>query len=83
MQETAAMLSSLGLVLPTPAYLFGVVLFSFIGIGVFAYGRKRQRPPVKWLGLALMLYPYVTPATWALYLVGGALCAAVLFALRR
>ncbi len=82
MHEAADMLSTVGLSLPTPAYVFGVVLFSFVGIGVFAYGRKRQRRPVKWLGLALMLYPYVTPATWALYLVGGLLCGALFF-LRR
>jgi len=72
-------LQSLGLTLPSPAYIFGVLLFSFIGIGVFAYGRKRKRNAVKWIGLALMLYPYLTPTTWALYLVGGGLCAALYF----
>jgi hypothetical protein len=72
-------LQSLGLTLPSPAYIFGVLLFSFIGIGVFAYGRKHKRQPVKWIGVALMLYPYVTPATWALYLVGCGLCAALYF----
>ena len=28
----------------------------------------------KWLGLALMFYPYVVWNTWLLYLVGIALC---------
>jgi len=79
MNDYADLMQSLGLTLPTPTYIFGVLLFSFIGMGVFAYGRKRQHQPVKWIGLALMLYAYVTPTTWALYLVGGALCVALLF----
>jgi hypothetical protein len=78
MQELSE-LKSLGLTLPTPAYIFAVVLFSFIGLGVFAYGRKQSRPPIKWIGVALMLYPYVVPTTWGLYLVGGALCGALYF----
>jgi hypothetical protein len=30
---------------------------------------------MRWLGVALMLYPYVISQTWLLYGVGTALCA--------
>jgi hypothetical protein len=33
-------LQSLGLTLPTPAYLFGIILFSVIGIAAYRYGKK-------------------------------------------
>jgi hypothetical protein len=70
-------LQSLGFTLPTPAYLFGIILFSLVGYAGYRYGKKTERPTVRWLGLALMLYPYVVSATWLLYLVGGGLCAAM------
>jgi hypothetical protein len=72
-------LQSLGLTLPTPAYIAGVLIFSVLGIAAWRYGRKRQRPAVRWLGLALMLYPYVVTETWALYVVGAGLCAAIYY----
>lgn len=68
---------ALGLTLPTPAWIFGAILFSLVGIAAWYYGKARQEPRVRWLGLALMLYSYVTPATWLLYGVGIALCVAV------
>ena len=37
------------------------------------------RPRTRWLGLALMLYPYIVWQTWLLYLVGAGLCAAIVF----
>lgn len=63
--------------LPTPAYLAGLILFSVIGYAAYRYGRKAERPRVKWLGVALMLYAYATPETWQLYAVGGVLSAAL------
>ena len=68
-------LRSLGLELPTPTYIAGVILFSIVGTVAWWRGKKMQRPVVKWLGLALMLYPYATPQTWLLYSVGAVLCA--------
>jgi hypothetical protein len=67
-------MQSLGFTLPSPAYLFGVVLFSVIGFAAYRYGKKASLPAVKWQGVALMLYPYVASETWLLYLVGMALC---------
>ena len=69
-------LESLGFTLPSPAYLAGAILFGIIGMVAYYYGKKTAHPYVRWIGLALMLYPYVVPATWMLYLVGFALCGA-------
>lgn len=70
-------LKSLGISLPSPAYIVGAVLFGLIGIAVYRYGKRVGRPRSKWLGVALMLYPYATPQTWLLYVVGTALCVGV------
>ncbi len=67
-------LPSLGLSLPSPAYLLGAIIFGLIGFGAFRYGRKCGRPVPLWLGVALMLYPYAISQTVLLYAVGAALC---------
>lgn len=76
-------LESLGFSLPTPAYLFGMILFGIIGIAAYRYGKKAARPPARWIGLTLMLYPYLVSSTWLLYLVGGSLCAGLYWTTRR
>jgi predicted membrane-bound mannosyltransferase len=70
-------LESIGLVLPTPAYMLGAILFGIIGYVAFRHGRKTARPILTWTGLALMLYPYAIDQTWLLFTVGMALCAAI------
>ncbi len=75
--DTADALQSLGLTLPSPAYLFGAIAFGLIGIGAWRYGKRRERPITRWIGVGLMLYPYAITATWALYAIGIALCAAL------
>jgi hypothetical protein len=67
------MLASFGIELPSPAYWAGLVLFGVIGLVAWYRSRKTGRRAQKWLGLALMLYPYATPQTWLLYAVGVAL----------
>ena len=70
----------MGFSLPGPGYLFGAILFGFIGFAAWRYGGRTKRPIVRWTGLALMLYPYLISETWLLYVVGVALCAlAVVF----
>ena len=76
MEELKA-LQSLGLTLPSPAYIFGAVAFGLAGIAAFRFGRKAGRARTKWLGVALMLYPYLISETWLLYAVGAALCVAL------
>lgn len=69
-------LQGLGFALPTPAYLFGLIFFGIAGYALFRHGRKAGLPKVKWIGLAMMLYPYVVTDTVGLYAVGGLLAAA-------
>ena len=70
-------LQNLGIELPSVAYIIGAILFGIVGMFAFYYGKRRTLPKTKWLGVALMLYPYVTPQTWLLYLVGAVLCGAL------
>lgn len=72
-------LQSLGFRLPSPAYLFGAVVFGIIGFAAWRYGKKAGRKWTKWLGVALMFYPYAISQTWLLYVVGAALCAGLFF----
>ena len=75
-------LESMGFSLPSPAYLVGAILFGIIGYAAYRYGKKASIEAVKWIGVALMLYPYVISETWLLYVVGAPLCGA-LYAFRR
>jgi hypothetical protein len=75
-QDSLETLNELGIVLPGPAYIAGVVVFSLIGIAAYYYGKRRGRSRMRWLGLALMLYPYVVWQTWLLYVVGTGLSIA-------
>ncbi len=70
-------LETLGLTLPSPAYIFAAILFGIIGIAAYRYGKKSALAIPRWLGIALMLYPYVVSETWQLYVIGGGLCAAL------
>ncbi|MDB5856498.1 MAG: hypothetical protein JWQ76_187 [Ramlibacter sp.] len=63
-------LSTLGLELPTPAYLAGLLLFGIVGYLAFRRGRKEKRPALVWAGVAMMLYPYAVSQTWLLWLIG-------------
>ena len=74
-----AQLNSLGLTLPTPAYLAGALLFGIVGIVAYRHGKRNFLPAQKWLGICLMLYPYAISPTWLLYAIGAALCAALYF----
>ena len=75
--EDLKTLQSLGLTLPSPAYIFGAVVFGLAGLAAYRNGKKSGRPLTKWVGVALMLYPYVITMTWLLYVVGAALCVAL------
>ena len=76
-QELQGMLIGM---LPTPAYIFGAVVFGIIGFVAYRFGKKTQRSKTKWLGVVLMFYPYVTGNdTRLLYLVGLVLCVALYY----
>jgi len=67
--------------LPSPAVLFAGIVFGLIGFVAFNYGRKNIRVGPMVTGVGLMVFPYFVSQTWAVYLVGLALCG-LLFAWR-
>ena len=77
--DDLAELQSLGFTLPSPAYIAGVILFSIVGFIAYRVGRKTVQPTMKWLGVALMLYPYVVSDTALMYVVGAALSGAAYY----
>lgn len=72
-------LESLGFTLPTPAYLIGAILFGIIGYVAYRHGRKTSIKAAKWIGIALILFPYAISATWLMYVIGAGLCVALYF----
>ena len=72
-------LESLGFTLPSPAYIAAAIVFGIIGFVAYRHGKKTARVKVKWIGVALMLFPYAISETWLLYLVGAGLCIAIYF----
>ena len=79
MQNGLETIGALGITLPSPAYIVGAIVFGIVGLAAFVHGKRAGRPRTRWLGLALMLYPYVVWQTWLLYLVGIGLSVAVWF----
>ena len=63
-------LEALGLVLPSPAYIAGAILFGIAGYISFRRGRKTLSSSLTWTGVALMVYPYAVPQTWLLWVIG-------------
>ena len=70
-------LETMGFTLPSPTYLFGAILFGILGYAAYRYGKKTSNQPTKWIGVALMLYPYAISETWLLYAVGISLCIGI------
>jgi hypothetical protein len=64
-------------VLPSPAYIFGAILFGLLGMVTFSRGKKTSQPLLTWTGVALMLYPYAISETWLMWSVGIGLSALV------
>ena len=77
MKDELATLQSLGLELPSPAYIVGAIVFGLLGLAAWRRGRKVGPRTTMYLGFALMVYPYVVSSTALLYAVGTALCAGV------
>ena len=73
-------LQASGLELPSAAYIIGAILFGIVGMAGWAHGRRARLARPKWIGVALMVFPYATPQTWLMYLVGSALSVWLYFA---
>ncbi|HTS51898.1 MAG TPA: hypothetical protein VMH26_01380 [Burkholderiales bacterium] len=65
--------------MPSPAALFGSLIFGIVGIAAFRYGKKSALVIPMILGIALMVYPYFVPETWLIYAIGSAMTCAVWF----
>jgi hypothetical protein len=77
--DTVTQLQSMGLSLPSPAYIFGAIVFSVLGMVAWVMGKRKQKATTKWLGVALMFYSYAVSSTVMLYVVGIALCVAIVW----
>jgi len=65
--------------MPTPAALFGLLLFGAIGFGTFLYGKRTAQWKPLVTGIGLMVYPYFVSQTWIMYAVGMLLCLALVY----
>jgi uncharacterized membrane protein len=65
-----------------PTWLFLSLIPGGIGFVLFVYGKKQQRWPQFFAGLAFMVYPYFTPSTRGLVGVGALLGAGLWTAIR-
>jgi hypothetical protein len=65
------------------SHTFGAVLFGITGYAAYRYGKKASLPTTKWIGIALMLYPYAISRTWLLYAVCIGLCIGVYVSSRQ
>lgn len=52
------------------SYLLSALVFSSIGIGYFIYGKKQKRRIIYYIGLTLIIYPYVITDTTLLIGIG-------------
>jgi hypothetical protein len=63
--------------MPSPANLFGQLVFGVIGAGAFMYGKKVAGWRAMSIGSALAIYPWFVDPTWLIYTIGAALTAAL------
>ena len=62
-----------------PYTILGGIVFSIIGMGVFAYGKKLELWKPKLIGAGLTLYPYFVYNKWAVWIVGFVLLVVLWF----
>jgi hypothetical protein len=63
----------------SPYNLLGGLVFGTIGWGAFRYGKRLELWQPTAIGVALMVYPYLCPNPYALWIVGFALLVALWF----
>ncbi len=62
-----------GFTWPSPAYLWGAILFGLLGYAAFRRGRKTEQWDLMGIGVALMVFPYFVGQAWLLWTLGAAL----------
>ena len=63
--------------MPLSTPLLDAIVFGLLGFAAWRFGKRREQVNTKWLGVALMFYPYAVPNTLLLWLVGLGLCGAI------
>ena len=66
-----------------PTLLFLSLISGGIGLVLFIYGKKQQRPPHLVAGLALMAYPYFVSSLLMTVVIGVAIVLALWVAVRQ
>ena len=51
--DSLTTLQAMGLTLPSPAYIFGAIVFGLIGFVAYRRGKAAERKVTLWLGVAL------------------------------
>lgn len=64
-----------------PGSLFLSFIAGLIGLGLFIYGKKQQRPPHLVAGILFMVYPYFTPTLLSTFVVGAVIGAGLWWAM--
>jgi ABC-type Fe3+-siderophore transport system permease subunit len=72
-------LQSMGLELPSAAYMVAAILFGIVGFVVFRRGKRLKQSQLLLTGAALMFYPYAVSQTWLVWGVGFALTGWAIF----
>ena len=62
--------------------LFISLIVSSVGFVLLAYGKKQQRLPQVFAGLALMIYPYFVDGWLMMAAVGAVICGVLWWAVR-
>jgi hypothetical protein len=65
-----------------PSSLFVSLMVGSVGFVLLAYGKKQQRLPHIFAGLALMVYPYFVDGWLMMTGVGVGICVALWWAVR-
>ena len=63
--------------MPSPAELFGSLLFGVIGMAAVIYGKKSAEWKPMLIGVGLMTFPYFVSQVWLLYAISCGLCGAL------
>ena len=66
-----------------PTLLFLSLISGGIGLVLFIYGKKQQRPPQLVAGLALMAHPYLVSTVLMTVVVGMAIVLALWVAIKQ
>ena len=62
-----------------PYNILAGIIFSTLGLGAFAYGKKLELWQPKAIGLGLMIYPYFIGNLWLLWGIGVGLLVLLWF----